>query len=301
MSLLEKVKRKFSVIIGSKKCGACSGASPSGAARKVKGKSGAFYLKETTKGSKKKLYGPYSSKKKVVQRGGEGNEEICKNVLKILKGCDSIDSFDVEMNRINTKYHILEQAYLLLEINDRMDKCDVLKYIINLRDIYTIRNNGKLKEFPLCHCLCNLKLADNNLVEFGFIDLNFDLIISRIKNLKKHNKYNFYKNNWLIFIQFLRNIILKIEVDKLEQNKKELSNLNAEVRRAKANFQARRMEASNLGGPEEAGSEEKYETFTGKPPSAYLSLSSNKNAVSAKKNNYQKLSAYNRLMALKND
>jgi hypothetical protein len=69
MSLLEKDKRKFSVIIGSKKCGVCSGASPYGAAKKVKGKSGAFYLKETTKDSKKKLYGPYLSKKKVVQRG----------------------------------------------------------------------------------------------------------------------------------------------------------------------------------------------------------------------------------------
>ena len=80
MSLLEKDKRKFSVIIGSKKCGVCSGASPSGAAKKVKGKSGSFYLKETTKGSKRKLYGPYSSKKKIVQRGGL-RFELCQNLI----------------------------------------------------------------------------------------------------------------------------------------------------------------------------------------------------------------------------
>lgn len=63
MALLEKDKRKFRVIIGSKKCGMCYGTSPSLAAKKVKEKSGAFYLKEITKDSKKKLYGPYSSKK----------------------------------------------------------------------------------------------------------------------------------------------------------------------------------------------------------------------------------------------
>jgi hypothetical protein len=231
----------------------CSGASPSGAARKVKGKSGAFYLKEMTKGSKKKLYGPYSSKKKVVQRGGEEKrnilrEMICENVLNILKRCD--DKFDPEMSRINTRYEILEQTYVYLGIDSRMDKCIVLKYIINLRDIYTIINNGTQKEFPLCHCLCNLKPADNNVVELGFINSYFDLIMSKIKSLTIHNKNDFYEKNWSKFIQFLRNIIRQIEVDKLEQNKKELSNLNAEVKKAKANFH-KGMEARNLGSPAE--------------------------------------------------
>jgi hypothetical protein len=277
MSLLEKDKRKFSVIIGSKKCGACSGASPSGAARKVKGKSGAFYLKETTKGSKKKLYGPYSSKKKVVQRGGKGNEEICKNVLKILKGCDNIHKFDAEIYRINTQYHILEETYKRLGIKDRMDKCDVLKYIINLRDIYTIINNGKKKEFPLCHCLCNLEIEDNNLVEFGFINSYFDLIISKIRSLTKHNKDDFYEKKWLIFIQFLRNIILQIEVDKLEKDKleknnEELRKLKEEVERAKAHFhEAARMGESNF-----EGQAEEYETFKDKPLPPYLLSSINK-------------------------
>ena len=271
MSLLEKDKRKFSVIISSKKCGACSGASPSGAARKVKGKSGAFYLKETTKGSKKKLYGPYSSKKKVVQRGGKGNEEICKNVLKILKGCDNIHKFDAEMYRINTQYSILEQAYLLLGINSRTDKCDVLKDIIEFRDIYSIMmKNGKLNEFPLCHCLCNLKPEDNNLVELGFINSNFEYITLKIKSLTKNNKDNFYENNWLIFIQFLRNIILQIEVDKLEKNKEDLSKLKEVIQRERENLLKRMnaqkaknnfhkgMEARNLGSPAAAEENNNY-------------------------------------------
>ena len=307
MSLLEKDKRKFSVIIGSKKCGACSGASPSGAARKVKGKNGAFYLKETTKGSKKKLYGPYSSKKKVVQRGGKGNEEICKNVLKILKGCDNIHNihkFDAEMYRINTQYSILEQAYLLLGIKDRMDKCNVLKDIIEVRDKYFILNkkNAEQKKFPLCHCLCNLEIEDNKLVELGFIHSNFEFITSRIKSLTKHNKDNFYEKNWLIFIQFLRNIILQIEVDKLEKNNKELSNLNAEVKKAKANFQAR-MRESNLGGPAAA---EKYDSFNGKPlPNNLLDINNTFAEAGPAKINKSNQRSHNNLVkqlaALKND
>jgi len=284
MSLLEKDKRKFSVIIGSKKCGACSGASPSGAARKVKGKSGAFYLKEMTKGSKKKLYGPYSSKKKIVQRGGEEKrnilrEMICENVLNILKQCDSIDTFDAEMNRINTDYKILEQAYLYLRIKDRTDKCNVLKDIIEVRDKYfiLIEKNSELKHFPLCYCLCYLTPEKNNAVEIGFINFNFNkIIMSRIKSLTIRNKDNFYTNNWSIFIQFLRNIIRQIEVDKLTQSKNELSKLNAEVQRAKANYQAR-MGKSNLGSP----AEEEYEIHKGESLPNYL-LDSNKNNTSVK-------------------
>ena len=304
MSLLEKDKRKFSVIIGSKKCGACSGASPSGAARKVKGKSGAFYLKETTKGSKKKLYGPYSSKKKVVQRGG--NNEICEYVLNILKMCDSIDTFDAEMSRINTRYKILELTYLRLGIKDRMDKCDVLKYIINLRNIYTIINNGKKKEFPLCHCLCNLKPADNILVEFGFINSYFDLIISKIRSLTKHNKDNFYRNNWLEFIKFLRDIIeainkepnkdiLKLQKEIQIERNKLLKEMKAQ--RERNNFK-KEMKASNLGGPA-AAEENNYYI----PPNHMLQAQARRKVY--QKPNEQKPSIEERLAAalksLKND
>jgi hypothetical protein len=240
--------------------------------------------------------------------------------------CDSIDTFDAVMYRINNKYKILELTYLHLGINSRMDKCDVLKDIIEVRDKYfmLIENNPEPKRFPLCHCLCNLEIEDNKLVELGFIHSNFNFIKSRIQSLTNHNKDYFHKNNWSNFIQFLRNIILHIEIDKLEQKKRknneELRKLKEEVEKAKANFQAR-MGDRNWRGTEE------YETFKDKPLSAYLSLSNNEKAgpannrphlsmlqaVGRKGINFkpnqqphnnqesQKLSAYNRLMALKND
>jgi len=204
MSLLEKDKRKFSVIIGSKKCGTCSGASPSGAARKVNGKRSEFYLKETTKGSKKKLYGPYSSKKKVVQRGGEDNslrQQICNTVLKILKNCDRLDQVDREMSN---KYKILENAYLFLGIDHRTDKCSVLKDIIRMRDIYHTKLG---QEFTLCYCLCSLPNIQNP-IEIGFC-LNHD---SYCKSKTKTDK-DFYTNNWSKLINYLRITIRQIELD----------------------------------------------------------------------------------------
>lgn len=207
MSLLEKDKRKFSVIIGSKKCGACSGASPSVAAKKVKGKSEAFYLKEMTKGSKKKLYGPYSSKKKVVQRGGEENtlrEQICNTVLEILRNCHRLRPVDEETNN---KYKILENAYSLLGIDHRTDKCDVLKDIIRIRDNYTIQN--KTGVFTLCHCLCSLSEKEDNIVEIHFCTEYKKLINKRLNKTK-----DFYSIHWLKFINFLRNIIKIIESEK---------------------------------------------------------------------------------------
>ena len=204
MSLLEKDKRKFSIIIGSKKCGVCSGTSPSGAAKKVKGKSGAFYLKEMTKDSKKKLYGPYSSKKKVVQRGGEENalrEQICNTVLEILRNCDRLREVDEETSN---KYKILENAYSLLGIDHRTDKCDVLKDIIRMRDIY-ITKLGQV--FPLCHCLCSSPDIQNP-IEIGFCLKHGSYCKSKTKTDK-----DFYTNNWSKLISFLRRIIRQIELD----------------------------------------------------------------------------------------
>ena len=144
MSLLEKDKRKFSVIIGSKKCGACSGASPSGAARKVKGKSGAFYLKETTKGSKKKLYGPYSSKKKIVQRGGTLREELCKNLIDFFLICPTF-----KLKKIDDGYKSIEKAFRLLGISSMDENRYIkLKYLIFLRTNYD-------KAIPFCQLLCS--------------------------------------------------------------------------------------------------------------------------------------------------
>lgn len=220
---------------------------------------------------------------------------ICENVLKILKQCDSIDTFDTEMNRINSVYKILEQAYSLLGINGRMDKCIVLKDIIEVRDKYfiLIEKTAELKYFPLCHCLCNLNIEENNRAEFGFIYSNFNFIKSKIKSLTIENKDNFYKNNWLKFIQFLRNIIRQIELDKLTQSKNELSKLNAEVQRAKANFHERREKNEKVkpkppsrnnqnAGPAAAEEEQReYGKFNGKLP-AYLLPNNNEHAKNPK-------------------
>jgi hypothetical protein len=208
MSLLEKDKRKFNVIIGSKKCGACYGTSPSLAAKKVKGKSGAFYLKETTKDSKKKLYGPYSSKKRVVQRGGTLKEDIIRDVLNILNNCDDLR---VLTNELNIKYKILENTYVLLGINH--SKCNILKELLGLRSIYSIGN----QDFPLDFCLSEKNEKEHNLIEFGFYRERSSLILKKVDAVGS-NVY--YQNNWINFIKFLRIIILKIEIDIREQRRK---------------------------------------------------------------------------------
>jgi hypothetical protein len=215
MSLLEKDKRKFTVIIGSKKCGTYYGASPYLAAKKVNGKSGGFYLKEMTNGSKKKLYGPYSSKKRVVQRGGEEKslrEYICDTVLRILQNCDKQHEFDHEMARINYKYKILETTYLFLGIDHRRDKCSFLKDIIRRRNNYNTKNGIY---FPLCYCLCSLTEKDDNIIEFLFINDYKETINQRI--IKESN---FYTNNWLKLINFLRITIQQIEIEILKENRK---------------------------------------------------------------------------------
>jgi hypothetical protein len=215
MGLLEKDKRKFTVIIGSKKCGSCCGAGPSLAAKKVKGKSGTFYLKETTKGSKKKLYGPYSSKKKVVQRGGTLREDICEVVLKILKQCDKEQGFEGEMKRLNDKYKILEKTYLFLGISRKQNKCNSLKEILRLRNFYSSSN---VRERTLCHCLCSIEY--DNIFEIGFF-VEHKGLIKLLFDFENDRDYdNFYKNHWEKLVKFLRITIRQIELEILEQNKK---------------------------------------------------------------------------------
>lgn len=270
MDLLEKDKRKFNVIIGSKKCGLCSGASPSGAARKVKGKRSKFYLKETTKGSKKKLYGPYSSKKKVIQLGGEEKtlrEHICDTVLQILRSCDKPQEFDSEMIRINNLYKILENAYLFLGINQRHDKCTVLKDIIRMRDNYFTTGKGF---FPLCYCLCSLSEQDDNAVEILFCFERGPLVNKRLSK----NDY-FYQNNWSKLINFLRITIRKIELEILEQNNKNTktlkgirNQLNKEENKRFANLRSEIEEAKAFHAAQEAGpaEEQPYNNLNMMPP-----------------------------------
>ena len=271
MSLLEKDKRKFTVIIGSKKCGACYGASPYLAAKKVNGKSGEFYLKETTKGSKKKLYGPYTSKKRVVQLGGEEKtlrDRICENVLQILKNCDKLHTFDSEMNRINNKYKILDNAYLFLGINNpKQDKCNILKDIIRMRDKY-ITDKGEC--FPLCHCLCSLNEEADKKLEILFWFERGPLVNKRLSK-----NYYFYKNNWSKLIKFLRITIQQIELEILEQNKKNTktlkgirNQLNKEENESFANLRSEIEEAKAFHAAQEAGpaEEQPYNNLNMMPP-----------------------------------
>ena len=214
MSLLEKDKRKFSVIIGSKKCGACSGASPSGAARKVKGKRSEFYLKETTKGSKKKLYGPYSSKKKVVQRGGELvknllREQICEDILAILTKCNKPNELTKTQREYNEKFKVLETSYKKLDISHRTNKCITLINIIGIRNSFWFRSDT----CSLVHCLC-LNMEEQMLRELAFFNDRMDLILQYILD-----KTKYYEKHWIKFIEFIRNTvnIIEFEIRKREE------------------------------------------------------------------------------------
>jgi len=197
MSLLEKDNRKFSVIIGSKKCGACSGASPSGAARKIKGKRSEFYLKETTKGSKKKLYGPYSSKKKVVQRGGL-RAELCQNLINFFLECPSFKD-----KKIDDGYKSIENAFKLLGISyydpNRYIK---LKSLIFLRTKYD-------RAIPFCQLLCQeLPELQNYINEIDFI-INFNLSFPKNSNIFMEH---FSILNWANFIQYFNHQLKKMEI-----------------------------------------------------------------------------------------
>lgn len=253
MGLLEKDKRKFTVVIGSKKCGVCCGTGPSLAAKKVKGKSSAFYLKETTKGSKKKLYGPYSSKKKVVQKGGTLRENICENVLKILEQCGKEQEFEREMKKINVEYGILENTYLCLGINEKKNKCFVLSKILQIRRAYVISNHSDLK---LLDCLCSTQPNYN--LEKMFIHQCKDQLFKILYYVTMTEYYTNFYSNWEKLINFLRETIRKIETKTLEKNKKNMNNLrnefgnkpNLNLNRLKAQLE----EARNLfaqGGPAE--------------------------------------------------
>ena len=192
MDLLEKDKRKFNVIIGSKKCGLCSGASPSGAARKVNGKRSEFYLKETTKGSKKKLYGPYSSKKKVIQRGGL-RFELCKNLIDFFLICPSFMD-----KKIDDGYKSIENAFRLLGINNiDPDRYTKLKYLIFLRT--------QDEPIPFCELLCS---EDPNLSE----DQSFNEVRFIVNSRDGINMQTLSPINWINFIRHFKLQLKNMEI-----------------------------------------------------------------------------------------
>lgn len=243
MGLLEKDKRKFRVIIGSKKCGMCYGTSPSLAAKKVKEKSGAFYLKEITKDSKKKLYGPYSSKKGVVQRGGEFKEnkireQICEDILGILRNCNNLEILTETQKVYNRTYNVLENSYLFLDISDRTNKCSCLRSIIGTRDGYRIEDGS---HFPLGYCLCYLKLKEQKAIEQGCFG-SIGEILSQYSMSYSKNKIKYYENHWIKFIEVvLRRTIDMIELEIRERERKS----NATLARLKKELEEEREKENN--------------------------------------------------------
>ena len=233
MALLEKDKRKFRVIIGSKKCGMCYGTSPSLAAKKVKEKSGAFYLKEITKDSKKKLYGPYSSKKGVVQRGGNPlREQICEDILAILKNCDNLEILTETQKKYNREYDVLNNSYLFLNIDHReKDKCSVLKGILIRRNSYHLPDG---RRFPLDFCLYSLKQQDQVAIERAFLYSHY-VFMKQYFIIK--NKDEYYKKYWSNFITVvLRRTINLIEIKIIERERRS----NARLAKLKNEFNEER-------------------------------------------------------------
>jgi len=206
MGLLEKDKRKFTVIIGSKKCGVCCGAGPSLAAKKVNGKSGAFYLKETTKGSQKKLYGPYSSKKRVVQRGGL-RMELCEILINFFLRCPVyIDK------RLDDSYKSIENAFKLLGISifdpQRYIK---LKYLIFLRNGYDIGISffkllcSESSEIPENQLDNEVTFIINSRDIIGMSSLNIDQWINFIRHFKRQLKNMEIRNQICLYIIYALN------------------------------------------------------------------------------------------------
>jgi hypothetical protein len=193
MGLLEKDKRKFRVIIGSKKCGMCYGTSPSLAAKKVKEKSGAFYLKEITKDSKKKLYGPYSSKKGVVQLGGELIKQLCKILIDFFLICPTF-----KKNKIDDDNKSIENAFRLLNINvfdsDRYTK---LKTLIFLRNQYD-------KAIPFCELLCSVSPE----VSEDQIENELEFIIKYRESI---GMSQLSIVNWIEFIMYFKKYLKNME------------------------------------------------------------------------------------------
>ena len=200
MGLLKKDKRKFTVIIGSKKCGVCCGAGPSLAAKKVKGKSGEFYLKETTKGSKKKLYGPYSSKKKVIQKGGL-RMELCEILINIFLRCPAYKE-----KKLDDSYKSIETAFRLLGIIFDSQRYIKFKNLIFLRNNYDIG-------ISFCELLCSesQEISENQLDdEVTFIINSRDIIGMSSLNIDQWSNFILHFKRQLKNMEIRNRICLDI-------------------------------------------------------------------------------------------
>jgi hypothetical protein len=186
-------KRNFTVIINSKKYGSYSASSPSLAAKRVKNKNGEFYLKETTKGSKKKVYGPYLSKKKIVQKGGYSRKEICIRVLTLFIDCSN------KSKCVDDNKHSVEKAFNVLEMNGFYSKrYEILSKLISQR--------SSIKNPRISDLICGggITLTEAEIEnEARFYDSpDYKTIIGP----------KLTKENWINFINYLKRQIREIEV-----------------------------------------------------------------------------------------
>ena len=192
-------KRNFTVIINLKKYGSYSASSPSLAAKKVKNKNGEFYLKETTKGSKKKVYGPYLSKKKIVQKGGDPRKEICKRVLILF-----MDGYS-KFKRVDDNKHLFEKAFTVLEMNGFYSKrYEILSNLINYR--------SSIKDPRISDLICG-----------GGITLTETEIENeaRFYNNEEYKELigpKLTKENWINFINYLHLCTFKTPIFILRKN-----------------------------------------------------------------------------------
>ena len=186
-------KRNFTVIINLKKYGSYSASSPSLAAKKVKNKNGEFYLKETTKGSKKKVYGPYLSKKMIVQNGGDPRKDICIRVLTLFMDGSN------ESKRFDDNKHLFEKAFTVLKMNGFYSKrYEILSNLINYR--------SSIKDPRISDLICG-----------GGITLTEAEITNeaRFYNNEEYKELigpKLTKENWIKFINYLKRQIRDIEV-----------------------------------------------------------------------------------------
>jgi hypothetical protein len=256
---------------------------------------------------------------KVHIRMIEIRQNVCSEIAHLLENCKNSKSYN------SKKSVLLNNSFIILEINEKVDKYNILKQIIILRNIGDEQ------------CFFNILFSDDKFTEESeseFIINNAVLIgqyLGRIERGKLPNKStveNLKKIITPLWIKFLKNlrktrvIWEEEEKEKLqteEKKNKELRNLEAEVQRAKANVQARMLE-SNLGGPEEEEDEPVFIspllriTHTGRrttgpannrPPQNMLNPVGRRRNVKPNQplhnNQKSQTSAYNRLMALKND
>lgn len=208
----------------------------------------------------------------------EIRQNVCSEIANLLENCNSGKRYT------SKEYVLLNDSFTILGINEKVDKYDILKKIIILRNIGDEQ------------CFFNILFSDDNFEEEPkFIHDNVVIIGQYLGRITKDtipnsstNLKNIITPLWINFLKNLRETRViweeeeKLKLQTEEKKNKELRNLEAEVQRAKANVQARMLE-SNLGGPVE----EEYETFNkNNPIPPYLLLSSkSENAGPAKNNN----------------